>query len=325
MNETVKQQIFDEIRAAKKILITRHFRPDGDAVGSTLGLARILRLTWPEKDIRVVNEDWAQYLAFMNDEKEPAPDDWYRDALCIAIDTGTKDRLSNKKTDLCPRLLKIDHHVDEKPYGDVSWVEDWRSSACEMIADFWMTFRDQLCMDKAAAACLYTGMVTDSGRFRFNSVTGETLRLAGALLDFGIDTETLFANLNLEDFESFELRSYIYKRLRRTENGVLYFFLTEKIRQKFGITLEDASNTISLMEGVRGCLMWILFIETPEHIRVRLRSRFVTIREVAANYHGGGHDCAAGATVYSRAEMKRLVADADARLGEYKASHEGWM
>ena len=79
------------------------------------------------------------------------------------------------------------------------------------------------------------------------------------------------------------------------------------------------------MDSIRGSLIWIAFIEGESEIRVRLRSRFVTVSEIAERYNGGGHACAAGATVYSRAEMKKLIAEADKVLGEYKATHEGWL
>ena len=80
------------------------------------------------------------------------------------------------------------------------------------------------------------------------------------------------------------------------------------------------------MDSIKGSLIWIAFIEAEDGtIRVRLRSRFVTISEVAERYGGGGHACASGATVHSRKEMKALLADADARLADYKESNEGWL
>ena len=197
----VKQQIFDAIQSYKRIVISRHIRPDGDAIGSTHGLAALLRASFPEKDIRLVSEESSAYLAFLGPDDETPDDSFYEDALVIVIDTGTVDRVSNKKIGLGKQLIKIDHHIDDKPYGDISWVEEERSSACEMIVDFWQSFPDELKMTKEAALPLYAGMVTDSGRFRFPSVTGETMRLAGALLDLGLDTETMFAHLNLEDYE----------------------------------------------------------------------------------------------------------------------------
>ena len=151
MNREIMQKILDKIKEYQRIIIFRHFRPDGDAMGSTMGLAAILRLTYPEKEIYLQNCDSSAYLAFMGGEDEPIADELYADALGVIIDTGTADRASNKKFTLCREIVKIDHHIDIKPYGDLSWVEEHRSSACEMIAYFYDTFRDELNMDKTAA------------------------------------------------------------------------------------------------------------------------------------------------------------------------------
>ena len=326
MNREIMQKILDKIKEYQRIIIFRHFRPDGDAMGSTMGLAAILRLTYPEKEIYLQNCDSSAYLAFMGGEDEPIADELYADALGVIIDTGTADRASNKKFTLCREIVKIDHHIDIKPYGDLSWVEEHRSSACEMIAYFYDTFHDELKMDKTAATYIYTGMVTDSGRFRYRSVSGDTMRLAGMLLDFGVDTDTLYANLYLKDFNSFKFEAYVYEHMQITEGGVAYLYVDKKMQEQFSLTLEDASAAISYLDAIKGSIIWIAFIESEDgSIRVRLRSRFVTISEVAERYSGGGHACASGATVHSRKEMKALLADADTRLCDFKESNEGWL
>ena len=326
MNEAIKLEILNKIKAYEKIVISRHIRPDGDAIGSTHGMAALLRASFPGKDIRLVSEDASSYLAFLGPDDETPDDSFYDGALVIVIDTGTKDRISNKKIDLGQELIKIDHHIDDKPYGDLSWVEEERSSACEMIVDFYRTFQDELILTKEAALPLYTGMVTDSGRFRFPSVTGETLRLAGLLLDTGIDTETLFAHLNLDDYEQFKYAAYVYENMERTENGVAYLFVTLDMQKRFGLDREAASNTIGYLDSIKNYLIWLAFIDNGDgSIRVRLRSRFITCQELATRYHGGGHDKAAGATVYSWEEAEALIREADEMLGEYKRTHEGWL
>ena len=328
MNRETMQRILQKIKENDRIIITRHFRPDGDAIGSTKGLWKILQLSFPEKEILLLNEDYSEYLSFLGGESEPIEAMEYTNALGIVIDTGTIDRVSNKKITLCKELIKIDHHIDHNPYGDISWVEDHRSSACEMIVAFYEAFADELKIDTEAATYLYAGMVTDSGRFRFSSVSGDTMRLAGILLDQGIDTDVLFANLYLKEFEMFKFESYVYGKMCITENGVAYIYVDRAMQEKFNLSQEDASSAVGYMDTIKGALCWIAFIEAPgeeKTIRVRLRSRFVTINTIAENHHGGGHACASGATVYSEAEMRQLIAEADARVKEYKETHEGWL
>ena len=191
MHLEIMKTILQKIKEYNRICIFRHFRPDGDAVGSTKGLQEILRLTYPEKEVYLVNDDFAKYMEFLGPEDEPIADELFAEALGIVIDTATLSRISSPKYSLCKELIKIDHHIDNNPYGDYSWVEEKCSSACEMIVKFYDTFRDELKINSQAATYLYTGMVTDSSRFRYDGVNGDTLRNAAILLDLGIQTDRL--------------------------------------------------------------------------------------------------------------------------------------
>lgn len=325
MNENMKI-ILDKIKEYDKIFIFRHFRPDGDAIGSTKGLYTLLKNTYPEKKIYLQNSDFSAYLAFLGGEDELLPDEEYADALGIVLDTGTKKRISNQKYSLCKELVKIDHHIPVESYGDYEWVEEHRSSTCEMVAAFYDAFKDELKMTKEAATYIYTGMVTDSGRFRFREVSGETMRLAGLILEQGIDTDTLYANLYLEDVENLRFESYVHRKMQISDSGVVSMYVTKRMKKKFKLSNEDASACVSFMDSIKGSLIWIAFIEGENgETRVRLRSRFVTVSELAERYHGGGHACAAGATVYSKAEAKKLLQEADELLRNYKANNEGWL
>ena len=195
-----------------------------------------------------------------------------------------------------------------------------------MIADFYAAFADELKINAQAATYIYAGMVTDSGRFRFRSVTGDTLRAAGMLLDQGIDTDTLYAHLYLKEYHTLKFQAHVYKKMKITKNGVVYLYVDKAMQKKFKLTSEQASASVSYMESIKDCLIWMAFIENDDgSVRVRLRSRFVTISDLAEKYHGGGHACASGATVYSKKEFKALVKDADELLGKYKESNEGWL
>ena len=164
MNFETMRAILDKIKEYDRIILFRHFRPDGDAVGSTKGLQRILQLTFPEKEIYLQNNDFSDYLYFLGGEEDPLSDEEYADALGIVVDTGTKERISNQRYVLCKELIKIDHHIPVQSYAPYEWVEEERSSTCEMIAAFYNAFKDELTITKEAATYIYTGMVTDSGQ-----------------------------------------------------------------------------------------------------------------------------------------------------------------
>ena len=324
MNENMTT-ILNKIKEYNKIIIFRHFRPDGDATGSTKGLQRILQLTYPEKTVLLQNNDYADYLAFLGGEDAPIADEEYTDALGIVLDTATAKRVSNQKFTLCREVIKIDHHIPIETYGDYQWVEEERSSTCEMVAHFYDTFSDELKIDTEAATYIYAGMVTDSGRFRFRDVSAETMRLAGVMLKNDINTDVLFANLYMKDFKEYKFEAYAHKKMKMTKNGVVSLFVSKAMQKKFGLSSEQASASVSLMDSIKGSLIWIAFIEGEKDIRVRLRSRFVKISDLAEEYRGGGHACAAGATLISKSEMKEMLEKADKLLGEYKANNEGWL
>ena len=328
MNTEVKQQIFNKIQEYNRIFLFRHVRNDGDCVGATKGMKGLIQATWPEKEVYLIDTDTAAYLEFMGPEDAPVDEALYADALGIVLDTASEARISNKNYKLCKELIKIDHHIPLESYGDYIWVEEERSSCCEMVVAFYETFRDKLVLNQETATYLYTGMVTDSGRFKYSGVSGDTMRAAGTLLDVGIDTDTLFARLYLEAFEYLKFKAYIYNKMQITENGVAYIYVDKEMQEKFDLTLEQASACVGTMDSIRGCICWIVFIENGDaegSIRVRLRSRFVTINSVAEQYRGGGHACASGATVYGEDEMQALLAEADRVVKEYKETHEGWL
>lgn len=326
MNTQALIPILDKIKTYDHIILFRHRRPDGDCLGASKGLQRILRLSFPGKVIDLPESDTSNYLAFLGPDDPALPDEAYQNALGIVVDTGDAERISNPKYALCRELIKIDHHPDRDAYAGLSWVEEHSASCCEMIAAFYTHFQQELCMDQRAAALLYTGIVTDSGRFRYPEVNGDTLRYAAALLDAGVDTQRLFAQLYLRDAVSFRFQAYVYEHLQLTENGVAYLRIDAQTQQRFGLSFEDASAAIGYLDSIRGCLCWLAFIDAPDDtIRVRLRSRFVAINTLAERHHGGGHAFASGATVYSKDEIQSLIAEADALVHNYKAEHSDWL
>lgn len=326
MADTIQAALIEKIRSYRRIILSRHLRPDGDAVGGTLGFKRVLSLSFPEKEVYVINGDYSEDMAFLGSEDRQLPDELYKEALVIVLDTGSADRISNPKYAMGRELMVIDHHIERHPYGDIAWVEPDRSSLCEMLAALCAAFPQTLHLNAQAATCLYAGMVTDSGRFKYESVTGETLRLAAMLLDTGVDMQTLYAHLYLDEYRALKFHAYVLNRMQLTTSGVAHFFISQKAQASFGLTSEEACNAISYLGGLKDSLIWIAFIENPDGtIRVRLRSRFVTVNELAEAFGGGGHACASGATLDKRSRMRPLLRQADALLEAYKAEHTGWM
>ena len=322
MIKDIMIQIFNKIKEYDKIVISRHTRPDGDCVGSTMGLKEILKDSFPNKDIRLINSDYAKYLEFLGNEDKQVDEDFYKDALVIVIDTSIGKRCSNPLYNKGKEIIKIDHHIETDPYGTICWVEEEKASASELIVEFYELFKDELKLSKRAAMCLFTGIVTDSGRFKFSSVDGDTLRSVGILIDTGINIEEIYANLYLKDKKEIQFQGYLLKHIKFTKDNVAYLIITSKMRKKFNLILEEASAQISLLEGIKSSIIWAAFIENDQKTyRVRLRSRYVPINIVAEKHNGGGHERASGASAKDKNEIKAILAELDLVSREYKESH----
>ena len=317
------QELLKEITNHQTIIIHRHKNPDGDAIGSQIGLKQLLKDNFPEKAIYMVGDAAGRY-SFMDDSTmDVIPDGTYTDALAIVLDTSAKKLISDDRYPLAARTARMDHHIFCETICDTEVTDTSFESCCGLIAAFAMECGLEL--TPLAAKALYTGMVTDSGRFRFRDVSSETMRLAGVMLESNINTDVLFAHLYLKEFSEFKFESYAHKKMKMTKNGVVSLFVSKAMQKKLGLSKEQASASVSFMDSIKGSLIWIAFIEGDNEIRVRLRSRFVPISELANQYRGGGHACAAGATVYSKKELKALLGEADLHLKNYKENNTNWL
>ena len=317
-----KLEIFNKIKAYKDIIILRHSRPDGDCMGSSLGLREILKTSFPDKNIYSIGRDNSMFLNFLGSEDDDVDEEVYQRALVLVLDTATRDRIDNDKYHLANELIKIDHHIAVENYGTINYIREDFPATASIIMDFYSEFKDELKLTKQAAKYLYVGLVTDTGRFKYRGVNSHVMRLGADMLDAELDLEDIYAHLYIKSAASFKLQGYILNNFKTTENGVSYFFVTKKIQKKFKITPEDASSLVNVLDSIRGNLIWIFFIELEKGIRVRLRSRFVAVDHIANNYRGGGHKQAAGATLYHKKEIKHLLKEADLVLKEFKEKNK---
>ena len=316
---TLKEKIVEKLDEYEKIIILRHKRPDGDAIGSALGLREVLRDKYPNKKIYATGEEIPAYLKFVGMQDEILDED-YKDALVIVVDTATEDRISLDKYKLAKEVIKIDHHIPVDNYGSINFVRENYGSCSLVLTEFFETMGFDI--SSKAARYLYIAAITDTGRFKYKEVDSDAMHLASILLSKGIDTEEIYSNLYSKDKSVFKLQGYIYNHVKYTENGVAYLFMTKRLMKKFKVTVEDASNTVNLLDGIKGSLIWMLFIEYDNEIRIRFRSRFVGVVDIASKYNGGGHEYAAGGTIYSKKDIKKVLECTDKVLKEYKINNK---
>lgn len=303
----MKQHIIDKIKEYDTIILHRHVRPDPDAYGSQGGLAEIIKATFPEKTVYTVGQE-EPTLYFMK-RLDQIDDSVYEQALVIVCDTANQARICDQRYKLGKEIIKIDHHPNEDPYGDLLWVDVDAAACSQMIYELFKTSEGQLKMNDAAARLLYAGIVSDTGRFLYSSTTIETMQYAGELMQYSFDRQQLFNDLYEKDAHVLKLEGYILQHFKMDDSGVAEVRLTEELLQTFNATQAETSLLVSILGSVKGIRSWVFFIEEKDQIRVRFRSKGPVINGLAMKYNGGGHPMAAGASVYSWEEADQVLAD----------------
>lgn len=306
--DEIKTQILNAIKKYNKIIIHRHVRPDPDAYGSQGGLAEILRTSFPEKKIYKVGKDekTLEYLFHL----DQIPDEEFKDALVIVTDTANAERICDQRYKLGKMLIKIDHHPNDEPFGDIVWVDTNASSCSEMIFELFQFGKEQgLKLSNEGARLLFAGIVADTGRFLFPSTTEKTFEIASELIKYDFSRSKLYDQMYEIPLNVVKLQGYILNHFQMSEKGVAYISLNKEILKQYDARPADASLLVNAIRDVAGVVAWVFFIEEDEQIRVRLRSKGPVINGVAKKYGGGGHPLAAGATIYSWDEVDDVLKD----------------
>lgn len=302
------QQILDEIGKFDTIIIHRHVRPDPDAYGSQCGLAEILKASYPKKRIYRVGKE-EESLHFLT-RLDSIPDSAYEDALVIVCDTANEERVCDSRYTLGKKLIKIDHHPNEDPYGDLLWVDTDASSTSEMIYELYLAGKHQgLKMTKEAARLIYAGIIGDTGRFLFRSTSTKTFQYAGELISYGFDFPALYDELYKMKLHIAKLQGYCLENFTIHEQGIASMKLTADVLNKFNATPSEASQLVGTLGGIEGIKAWVFFIEEDDQIRVRLRSKGPIVNGIARKYNGGGHPLASGASIYEWSESESVLED----------------
>ncbi|KRK47178.1 bifunctional oligoribonuclease/PAP phosphatase NrnA [Secundilactobacillus kimchicus] len=309
LSET-QHDIIRLIKTHKTIIIHRHQRPDPDAIGSQMGLAAILRASFPGKTVYSVGK---QYPGFdWLGKTDSIEDDVYKDALVIVVDTANQPRVDDARYTMGNALVKIDHHPNDDPFGVPMWVAPDASSTSELIYDFYAANQDNLTMTDDAARLLYAGIVGDTGRFMYPSTSPHTMAVAGALMAFNFSASAVNQQEDEISLPLARLSAYVYENLTVLESGAAYLKLTDELLEPFGLKDESTSSIVPLPGRLGEVVAWAIFVESKDHtFRIRLRSKGPEINELAKRHGGGGHPLASGAVAHDDTEIKQVIEELD--------------
>ena len=309
------ETILTEIQKYDTIILHRHYRPDGDAMGSQIGMKHLLLENFPGKTVYMVGDD-AGYLSFMEDAvMDTVPDSAYCGALAMVLDCGGPGLVSDDRYKLADRTVRFDHHLYTGAFTDLEAIDSGFESCCGLIAQFAM--EQNLKLNKLSAKSLYTGMVTDSGRFRYDSTTARTFRLAAFLMEQEFDTNEIYKDLYADDFEDKKRKAQFILKTRFTPRRVAYICTTlEELKEMNASVFTVSRGMVNTMADIRGTEIWANFTETENGVLCEIRSAGPNINPIAVKYGGGGHAKASGATVKDFDTAMKMLADLDALLGE---------
>ena len=305
------EKIIALIEKYDKIIIHRHQKPDGDALGSQLGLLGIIRDSYPEKQVYAVGDMTPRYAFMAEREMDEIDDSTYEGALAIILDTSAKELISDSRYTSAAATARLDHHLFVEKIADEEVTDSSFESCCGLVAA--MAMEAGLTVSAASAKALYTGMITDSGRFRYSSTTANTFRVAAFLIDKGFDTADIYRNLYSDELFFIQLRAKFVLRINVTPDRVGYIYTTKEEAAEYGADSFTLSRgMVNVMSEVKGIDSWVNFTETESGVLCEIRSSLYNINPIAVKYGGGGHQMASGATLKDREEAMSLLEDLNA-------------
>lgn len=302
------EQILQVIKEYQTVIIHRHTNPDGDALGSQIGLKHIILDNFPQKRVYIVGDEAKRYAFMDGAVMDEIGDEVYEGALAIVLDCGSSRLISDERYQKAAKTSRFDHHIYAEKIADIEVVDTSYESCCGLVTEF--ALESGLALSPASAKALYTGMVTDSGRFRFDSTTSNTFRLASALLKEKFDITEIYSKLYADDFEFVRLKAQFILKIRFTDAGVGYIYTTEEELPSYGVdTFTISRGMVGTMSDLKGVDIWVNFTESEGQVLVEIRSSKYNINPVAVKYGGGGHAKASGATVKDKQTAMALLED----------------
>ena len=293
-NPSISQIIRQKIDAAEVITLVAHIRPDGDAVGSVIGLAEALRNDQKIVDI-AFEETLPERFRILKEENKGKRAS-SKDGIIIALDCADLNRLpkafAEKKID-----INIDHHATNTNFGSLNYVKPEAASTAEIITD--LLYEWKLEIPAPSANALLMGIITDTIGFRTQNTTPHTLRTAALLIERGAKLTHIYQQSLIDvTWEASLLWGMALSKLQK-EGKIIYTVITCEDRKKSGFTGRDDADLTNFLSSIQEAEISILFNQQSEtSVKVSWRSRSnVNVANIAAQFGGGGHPAAAGAEI----------------------------
>ncbi|NSB16348.1 DHH family phosphoesterase [Clostridium beijerinckii] len=297
------KEIKEEILKSKRIGLSFHTSPDGDAIGSTLALLNALRHLGKDSYIisRDVISDNLSFLSFSNEIDGNTLQPKEGTDLVMILDCGNVERISADLSNYKGKIINIDHHISNEEYGFINYVDVSAAATCEisylLAEELGIDFNNKTDVEINIGNAVYTGIVTDTGSFRHSNVTKRTHKIVSELIELGVNNSKVHSNLfDNKPFEKVKLMGCVLSNIELAlENKVAVLEIPKGMLEEFNLKNTDTSDIISVGLGIKGVEVSMLLKEVEDGVKGSLRSKNdVDVRKVAEVYGGGGHIKAAG-------------------------------
>lgn len=303
--------VIDALRAGTRFLVTSHVSPDGDAVGSLLGIAHLLRAMGKSDVMCTLEDDVPRVYTWLDGSDAIVKPETVRDSFdtAILIDAHAADRSGKAAALLAKagRFIVIDHHLVEQADGDLRWIDPTYAAAGEMVYDLFQ--RAGAPLTKPAAECIYTAQTTDTGSFRYSNTTARSHRIAAGLMDAGINIRAITERvIDTMSRGKYGLLQRVLGRITFLANGtVAYADIFSDDLAETGALPEDTDGLINYLRNIEGVRLAMIFREAKDgKTKVSFRTQpELNAAEICRAFGGGGHAVAAGATLEAPIEGAR--------------------
>jgi phosphoesterase RecJ-like protein len=290
-------EVLNQIGRRQKFMLTSHARPDGDAVGSTLACAQILRSMGKQASVvlsdgvpRVYSPLPFAESVLHNTDQAPEPEA----VIILECDSVARTRLTGLERHY---LINIDHHSTARPFADVNWIDPQACATAEMI--FRLARQAGVKVSPEVATCLYTAVLTDTGSFCFNGTTERSFALAQELVRCGADPVRVAQHVYFStQLSKMKLLGAALSTLQR-DGTLAWMHVDRDAMERCQATEADCEGLVNYALAIQGIEVALFFRQEPDgHYRVSLRSKgSVNVAKVAAGFGGGGHECASGCAI----------------------------
>ncbi|MDO4594868.1 MAG: bifunctional oligoribonuclease/PAP phosphatase NrnA [Tissierellia bacterium] len=299
------EQLKKIIQNSETIALAAHIRPDGDALGSVLSFSAALKQL-DKSVVPIKNSEIGQYLNFLPN-LDLLTEDYIDEKvdLFIVLDCSELDRIADAKVvfEKAKNTVVIDHHVKGNIKGDLNIIDENASSTCQLVYEIIKYLNLEFTND--ISSLLFTGIVTDTGRFMFDNVDFNTHLIAADLLKNGANQQYIFNKLyQNKKIEQLQMESYILQKTKYYNDKIAFVYISDEDVNKFNLELSDTDSIVNILRDLEPVEVSIVMKKySDDEYKISMRSKnFIDVSEIARSNGGGGHIRAAGFSIYANKE-----------------------